>query len=32
MRLYIKQKIFSLGERFSVKDEFGNDRYFVEGE
>ena len=32
MKLYIKQKVFSIGERFTVKDEFGNDRYFVEGE
>ena len=32
MKLYIKQKFFSIGERFTVKDEFGNDRYFVEGE
>ena len=32
MKLYVKQKIFSLGEKFTVKDEFGNDRYFVEGE
>ncbi len=32
MKLYIKQKIFSLGEKFSVKDEYGRDRYFVEGE
>jgi uncharacterized protein YxjI len=32
MKFYVKQKIFSFGERFTVKDEFGNDRYFVEGE
>ncbi len=32
MKLYIKQKVFSIGERFTVKDEFGNDRYFIEGE
>lgn len=32
MKLYVNQKIFSIGERFTVKDEFGNDRYFVEGE
>lgn len=32
MRLYIKQKVFSIGAKFSVKDEYGNDRYFVEGE
>jgi len=32
MRLYIKQKVFSWGDKFTVKDEFGNDRYYVEGE
>lgn len=32
MKLYIKQKVFSLTSRFTVKDENGNDRYFVEGE
>ncbi len=32
MKLYIKQKVFSLGERFTVKDEYGNDRYFIDGE
>ena len=32
MRLYIKQKVFSWGDKFTVKDEFGADRYFVEGE
>lgn len=32
MKLYIKQKVFSLSAEFSVKDEAGNDRYFVEGE
>ena len=32
MKLYIKQKVFSWRDRFSVKDEFENDRYFVEGE
>ena len=29
MKLYIKQKVFSIGAKFSVKDENGNDRYFV---
>lgn len=29
--LYIKQKVFSLGERFTVKDEHEEDRYFVRG-
>ena len=32
MKLYIKQKVFSWGDRFTVKDAEGNDRYFVEGE
>ncbi len=32
MKLYIKQKVFSWGEKFTVKDEYGNDKYFVEGE
>lgn len=30
-QLYIKQKILSLGEKFSVKDELENEVYFVEG-
>lgn len=30
--LYIKQKVFSWGDQFSVKDELGTDRYFVKGE
>lgn len=32
MKLYIKQKVFSLNERFTVKDEYGYDKYFVEGQ
>ena len=32
MKLYIKQKVFSWGAKFTVKDETGNDRYFVQGE
>ena len=32
MKLYIKQKVFSWGDKFSVKDGFGNDKYYVEGE
>ena len=32
MRLYIKEKVFTIGDKFTVKDEHGNDRYFVEGE
>ena len=32
MKLYIKQKVFSWGDRFYVKDELGNNRYTVQGE
>lgn len=32
MTLYMKQQVFSWSDRFTIKDEFGNDRYFVEGE
>ena len=32
MKLYIKQKVFSWGDKFTVKDEYGNDKYFVQGE
>ena len=32
MKLYIKQKVFSFNDKFTVKDEAGADRYFVEGE
>ncbi len=32
MKLYIRQKVFSWADRFTVWDEQGNDRYFVEGE
>ena len=32
MKLYIKQKVFSWVDKFTVKDECGNDRYYVEGE
>lgn len=32
MKLYIKQKVFSWKDKFTVKDENGNDKYFVEGE
>lgn len=31
-KLYIRQKLFSWNDRFSVKDEMGEDRYYVEGE
>lgn len=32
MSLYIKQKIFTIGDRFAVYDQNGNEKYFVEGE
>ena len=32
MKLYIKQKVFSWGDKFTVKDATGRDRYSVEGE
>ena len=32
MKLYMKQKVFSWTDRFTIKDEEGQDRYFVEGE
>ena len=32
MKLYIKQKVFSWGDKFTVKDESGRDKYIVEGE
>ena len=31
-KLYIKEKIFTLADTFTVKDEYGNDKYFVESE
>lgn len=32
MKLYIKEKVFSWGDKFTVKDSMGNDKYMVEGE
>lgn len=32
MKLYIKQKFFSWNDKFTVKDEYGADVFFVEGE
>ena len=32
MKLYIKEKVFSWGDKFTVKDEPGYDKYVVEGE
>ena len=31
-KLYIKEHVFTLGDKFTVKDEYGNDKYFVEVE
>ena len=31
MRLYMKQKVFSFRDRFTIKDEYGEDKYFVAG-
>ena len=30
MKLYIKQKVFTLAEKFAIKDGLGYDKYFVE--
>lgn len=32
MKIYVKQKVFSWRDRFTVTDEEGNDKYIVEGE
>ncbi len=32
MKLYIQQKVFSWVDRFTVKDETGQDKYYIEGE
>ena len=32
MKLYVKQKVFSLNEKFTVKNERGDDVFFVEGQ
>ena len=32
MKLYIKEHIFTIGDKFSVLDEQGSEKYFVEGE
>ena len=32
MKLYMKQKVFSWTEKFTVKDESGNDKYYVAGQ
>ncbi|MCL2513895.1 MAG: LURP-one-related family protein [Oscillospiraceae bacterium] len=32
MKLYIKQKAFSWRDKFFIKDEWGSDRYYAQGE
>ncbi|MBR4026505.1 MAG: LURP-one-related family protein [Lachnospiraceae bacterium] len=32
MKLYIKEKVFSWNDKFTIKDEYGQDKYYVEGE
>lgn len=32
MKYYIKQKVFSFGDKFTIKNEYGNDCFFVQGE
>ena len=32
MKLYIKEKVFSWTDKFTVKDEYGEDRYTAQGE
>ena len=32
MKLYIKEKVFSWGDKFTVKDAYGENKYIVEGE
>lgn len=32
MELYMKQKLFSWGDKFHIYDQDGNERYYVEGE
>ena len=29
--LYMKQRVFSWGDKFAIYDEYGNEKYFVEG-
>lgn len=32
MKLYMKQKVFSFKDKFYIKDENGEDKYYIEGE
>lgn len=31
MKLYMKQKVFSIKDKFTIQDETGADKYFIEG-
>ncbi|RKX50310.1 MAG: hypothetical protein DRP32_02890 [Thermotogae bacterium] len=31
MRFQIREKVFSIGDKFTIKDQFGEDRYFARG-
>lgn len=32
MKLYIRQRVFSWADKFTVYDEYGNEKYFIKGE
>jgi uncharacterized protein YxjI len=32
MKLFMKQKVYSIGDKYTIKDEFENDRWQVKGE
>jgi uncharacterized protein YxjI len=32
MKLFMKQKVFSIGDKYTIKDEFNNDRWQVKGD
>ena len=32
MKLYLQQKVFSIGDKFTLYDEGGDERYYVQGE
>ena len=32
MKLFMKQKVFSFRDRFTIKNEHGEDKYYIEGE
>ena len=31
MQLYMKQKVFSIKDKFSIQNSLGEDKYYVEG-